>query len=57
MTRGTYQYSAGIILELMQTIIYISVYELDVCTIPPRSGDLRNTRFVFSWSRLDKVEK
>ena len=36
--------------------IYI-VVELDVTTIPPRSADLRSTRFVFLWSHLDQVEK
>ena len=55
-TRGTYQYSAGI-LVLTQKNILRPVFELDVITIPPRSGDLRNTRFVFSWSHLDQVEK
>ena len=32
--------------------IYILFVLLDVrSTIPPRPGDLRNTRYVFSWSR------
>ena len=34
-----------------------SVFLIDFSTcIPPRSGDLRNTRFVLSWSHLDEVE-
>ena len=26
-------------------------------SIPPRSGGLRNTIFVFSWSQLDAIEE
>ena len=37
--------------------VLFSAFLLDVSTIPPRSGDLRSTIFVFSWSHLDQVEK
>ena len=49
--------------QQMQKIIYtpeyifLSVFLHDVSTIPPRSGDLQKTIFVFSWSHLDQVEK
>ena len=65
MTRGTNQYSAGILVLLLtlivQKITFFSVCLLDVSILPP-SGDLRITRFVLSWSHLadphlDKVEK
>ena len=56
-----YQYSAGILVlkkgKKSYFGKYVSVFLLDVSTIPPRSRDLRNTRFVFSWSHLDQVEK
>ena len=49
----TYQYSAGILVRMQKSMLF-SVFLLDVST-PPRSGDLRNTRFVFRgpiWMRL-----
>ena len=49
----TSQYSASILILLH---FFFSAFLLDV-SIPPRSGYLRNTMFVFSWSHLDEVEK
>ena len=42
-TRGTYQYSAGILVR-MQKIVLFRFFAWCI----PRSGDLRNTRFVYS---------
>ena len=53
-TRGTYQYSAGILVRMQKIVFFFPVLLLDVSR-PPRSGDLRNTRF--SWSHLDEVKK
>ena len=44
----------------MQKIIYIDIYYIYIyscffTSCIPRSGDLRNTIFVFSWSHLDAV--
>ena len=40
-TRGTYQYSAGILVRMQNQFFF------SVSTIPPRPGDLRNTRSFF----------